>query len=150
MPFVLSVFGCIIVGWIGGLFSREAIPTWYQTLIKPAGVPPSWVFSVVWTLLYILMGISFALIWTSKRKKKNLAYAIFSLQLFLNFIWSYLFFYLHSPLLGLIDISLLWFVIIATLLVFGKISKPASYLLIPYLLWVTYAWKLNFLIWFEN
>lgn len=140
-----SIIGCELVGFIGTPFTISAIPTWYATLNKPFFAPPNWLFGPAWTLLYFLMGISFYLIWKQdfKTLKTKIARKFFFIQLFLNLIWSPLFFGLRSPLLGLIDIVALWIFIVITIYKMHPVSKWASYLLIPYLLWVTFATTLN-------
>ncbi len=149
---LISVIGCELVGILGTPFTVAAIPSWYATLEKPFFAPPNWLFGPAWTLLYFLMGASFYLIWkqNSKTKKAQIAKKFFFTQLFLNFIWSPLFFGLRSPLLGLIDIVALWILIILTIYKFHPLSKWAAYLLIPYLLWVTFASTLNGAILFLN
>lgn len=134
---------CMIAGAIGSVFTMDAIPTWYATLNKPSWTPPNWVFAPVWTTLYILMGISLYLVLQSNKKSNN-AKKIFWLQLGLNVIWSVLFFGLHSPLLGMICIAALWLAIFFTIKIFYKIDRNASYLLVPYICWVTIASALNF------
>lgn len=129
---------------IGGLFTAQSVSTWYLTLNKPIGTPPSWVFGPVWTLLYILMALSIYLVW--KQKGTFGAYLCWGLQLFFNLIWSFLFFTLQSPLLGLINICALWLAIVATLIAFARHSYWASGLLVPYLAWVSYALYLNAII----
>ena len=150
--FFLSILFCELVGISSSLLTMEAIPTWYATLNKPSFSPPNWLFGPVWTLLYALIGISFALIWAQGWKKKKIQKAgkIFFIQLGLNFLWSVLFFGLHSPLLGLINIILLWSFIVFTIQKFYPLSKPAAYLLIPYLLWVSFATLLNTAIFLLN
>lgn len=142
----LAIIGCELVGIVSTPFTISAIPTWYRTLNKPFFSPPNWIFGPVWTTLYLLMGISAFLIWQKGLKKKKVKEAItyFGIQLFLNFIWTFLFFGLRNPLLGLIDIVVLWIFIVLTILKFYKLSKPAAYMLIPYLLWVSFATILNF------
>lgn len=137
--------GCEFVGIISTPFTLAAIPTWYSTLNKPPFSPPNWIFGPVWTTLYFLMGISAFLIWQKGLKKKQVKEALlyFVAQLFFNFIWSILFFGLKSPTLGLFDILVLWVLILVTMIKFYKISKPAAYLLIPYILWVSFATILN-------
>jgi translocator protein len=139
-------------GVIGSVFTVLAIPNWYSTLVKPALNPPSWVFGPVWTTLYALMGIAAWLVWKSgwERKEVKIALGLFSTQLFLNAIWSIIFFGLHGPGWALVDIAMLWLAIVWTMIVFYKISKPAAYLLVPYLLWVSFASYLNYSIWVLN
>lgn len=141
---IISVVGCELVGLAGTPFTA-AIPGWYSTLNKPSFAPPNWVFGPAWTLLYLLMGISFYLIWKQglKKAKAKTAAKVFLAQLALNFLWSPLFFGLRSPGLGLIDILAMWILIVVTIRRFYPLSKPASYLLLPYLFWVTFATLLN-------
>lgn len=139
------IVGCELVGILGALFTTQAIPTWYMTLNKPTFAPPNWIFGPVWTTLYLLMGISLYLILQEGWKKRSVRTAAkyFMVQLGLNFIWTPLFFGLRSPLLGLIIISILLIFIILTMKKFAGISKVAFYLLIPYLIWVSFATILN-------
>ena len=139
---------CELVGLISTPFTISAIPTWYATLNKPSFSPPNWIFAPVWTLLYFMMGVSAYLVWKEGLKKKSVKKALFYFifQLTCNFLWSFLFFYLRSPLLAFADIVLLWILIVLTMIKFYKISKAASYLLLPYLLWVSFASILNLFI----
>lgn len=141
-----------LAGVIGSFFTISAIPTWYTGLVKPALNPPSWVFGPVWTILYALMGIAAFLVWKNgwERKDVKIALGVFGIQLFLNAIWSIIFFGLQSSDWALVDIVLLWFAIVWTMVVFYKISKPAAWLLAPYLLWVSFASYLNYSIWILN
>lgn len=142
---LVSVIGCELVGIAATPFTISAIRSWYQTLNKPFFSPPNWVFGPTWTILYFLMGVSAFLIWQKgyKSKKAKEALILFIIQLLFNFLWSVFFFGLHSIFLGLLDIIILWILILITTLKFYKISKIAAYLLIPYLLWVTFATLLN-------
>lgn len=142
---IISVIGCELVGILGTPFTSTAIPNWYAFLNKPFFAPPNWIFGPVWTVLYFLMGISFYLIWKQGWKKKNnkVAAKFFLAQLALNFIWSPIFFGLRNPLLGLIIIIALLILILLTIKKFFSISKTASYVLLPYLLWVSFATLLN-------
>lgn len=142
--FIFSVLFCEGVGLLATPFTLAAIPTWYVSLNKPFFSPPNWVFGPVWTLLYFLMGIAFYLIWIQGKKKNLKAIYFFLIQLFLNFLWSILFFGLKSPFLGFLDILILEVSIFLTIKNFYSLSKIASYLLIPYILWVTFATILNF------
>ena len=143
---IASILICEAVGLISVPFTIASIPTWYATLNKPIFSPPNWLFAPAWTTLYLMMGISAYLVWVKglKNKKVRTALFYFLIQLVFNFFWSALFFGLHSPLLALIDIFLLWLAIVVTMIKFYQISKPASYLLVPYLLWVSFAALLNF------
>ena len=148
---VASVILCQLAGLLGSLFTIPAIPTWYKTLNKPLFTPPNWIFSPVWISLFILMGISFFFVWRrSDHPQFKPALIFFLVQLILNILWSAAFFGLRAPLLGLMDIVLLWIAILFTTLSFLKISKFAGALLIPYLLWVSFATLLNFSLWILN
>jgi benzodiazapine receptor len=143
----------ILVGLFGALFTTDdSINNWYANLNKPVFTPPDWLFGPVWTTLYILMGISAFLVWRKGLADKAVRKALvfFIVQLVFNALWSLLFFGLRSPLLGLIDILLLQFAIILTLICFEEISIPAVLLLVPYLGWVTFAAILNLAIYFLN
>jgi tryptophan-rich sensory protein len=132
------------VGAVAGMFTSQAVPTWYATLNRPSLNPPNWVFGPVWTTLYILLGISFFLIWKeNSSKKRNLAILVFSVQMLLNFVWSFLFFYFNLIGVALLEIILLWTSIAAMIYLFYKIKPFAAYLNIPYLLWVSFATILN-------
>ncbi len=134
----------LAVGGIAGMFTSESIPGWYATLIQPSFNPPNWIFGPVWTTLYIIMGISFFLIWKLEAgKERNQAIVIFLVQLLLNFGWSFFFFYFKMIGLALIEIFLLWSTIVLMLARFYKLKPLAAYLNIPYLLWVTFAMVLN-------
>jgi tryptophan-rich sensory protein len=148
----VSLTICQLAGVIGSLFTIPAIPTWYATLAKPTYNPPSWVFAPVWTTLFLLMGISAFLVWRKgiENPRVNLALRFFIIQLILNSLWSVLFFGLRSPLLGLVEIIILWIFILLTILYFFKVSKIAGILLLPYILWVSFAAVLNFSIWRLN
>lgn len=149
---IISILVCELVGIVSTPFTLSAIPTWYATLNKPVFSPPNWLFGPVWILLYILMGISFALIWDMewKKKKNRTAGYLFALQLLLNFIWTPIFFGLHAPMLGLITIIALLLSIHRTMKAFYSLSKKAYYLLIPYICWVSFATLLNASIVFLN
>ena len=149
---IFSILICLLAGFIGSFFTTPAIPTWYATLQKPSFAPPNWVFFPVWTALFIMMGISLFLVWKNGREDKKFKTAIylFAGQLVLNTLWSFAFFGLRSPLLGLMEIIILWIAILATILTFRKLSKTAAYLLIPYIFWVSFAAFLNFSIWRLN
>lgn len=142
---IVSVIGCELVGFLGTPFTISAIPTWYATLNKPFFAPPNWIFGPVWTLLYLLMGVAFYLIWKQgwKKKKVKTAGLFFLAQLALNFIWSPIFFGLRAPLLGLIVIVAMLVLIVMTMKKFYPLSRVAFYLLVPYLSWVSFATILN-------
>jgi benzodiazapine receptor len=143
---------CEGAGVLGSLFTTPRIGTWYQTLTLPSFAPPSWVFGPVWITLYFLMGLSLFLVLRQGQSGVPIqgAVLIFAVQLFLNVLWSFLFFGLESPLLGLVEIIILWAFILLTIWQFYRISRPAAYLLIPYIVWVTIAAALNYAIWSLN
>lgn len=152
---IISIGLCEGAGIIGSLFTVSAIPTWYATLVKPSFNPPGWIFGPVWTTLYALMGISLYRIWKKGTKKKQVQYALmlFGIQLVLNALWSLIFFGAHNLVGALVEIVVLLGFIIATIAEFRKLDKLATYLLTPYLLWVTFAtfltysiWRLNFIL----
>ena len=149
---IAAVLFCIIVGSIGSLVTISGPDSWYANLAKPFFAPPNWVFAPVWITLFTLMGISLYLIWQSGTEKPEVrkAFAIFGMQFFLNVIWSFLFFGLKSPLLGLADIVILWLMIAATIAAFYRVKRSAAYLLIPYIAWVTLAAALNGAVYFMN
>lgn len=151
LKLVGSLLVCQMAGFVGSLFTTPAIPNWYARLNKPSFTPPNWIFSPVWISLFVLMGISLFLVW---RKQDHpffrVALICFSIQLLLNVLWSIAFFGLQSPLFGLIDILLLWIAILLTILTFFKVSSRAGLLLVPYLLWVSFAAVLNFFLWTLN
>ncbi len=138
-------------------FTAPSIAGWYAGIAKPALNPPAWIFGPVWTTLFALMGIAAFLVWSScakasedKKKGVKVALILFGGQLVLNALWSIIFFGLHSPGGALIEIVFLWLAILATIVAFYKISRPAAYLLLPYILWVSFAMYLNYAIWALN
>lgn len=139
-------------GAIGSIFTAPSIPTWYATLVQPALKPPAWIFAPVWTTLYILMGVAAFLVWRLgwERREVRAALGIFIGQLALNALWSILFFGLHAPGTAFFEIVLLWLAIAATIIAFARASRKAAYLLVPYLLWVSFATYLNCAIWLLN
>lgn len=149
----VSIAVAQFAGLVGTVFTNEAIPVWYDSLSKPFFTPPSWVFGPVWITLYTLMGIAAFLVW--KKRFQNLpaakrALRIYGAQLIANAAWSMIFFGLKMPGLAYIEILLLLGLILATVHQFRKLDQTAAYLLIPYVLWVTFASKLNLFIWILN
>ena len=147
-----AILFCIIVGSIGSLVTITGPGSWYASLQKPFFAPPNWVFAPVWITLFVLMGIALYLVWQSGTEKRDvrIALGIFCVQFFFNVIWSFLFFGLKSPLLGFIDILILWVMIVVTLWAFYLVKKSAAYFLIPYIAWVTLAAALNGAVYFMN
>ncbi len=150
LKLIISILIPFIASAIGGFFTSSSVGTWYTTINKPSFNLPSWVFGPVWTLLYLLMGIALYLVWVDKSKKKEKAYWAFGIQIFLNALWSILFFGLQNPLLAFIEIILLWAAILFTIIYFYRINKKTIYLLLPYILWVSFAAVLNFSIFVLN
>lgn len=142
---VTSVLLPLVVGFFASFFTQQSVDTWYKLIEKPVFNPPDWIFAPVWTILYIMIGIAFYLVWQKNfgpNRKRVLT--IYFVQLFLNFLWSFLFFGMQSPLAGLIGIILLWVIIFINIKVFYRVTKTAGYLLVPYLAWVSFALILNF------
>lgn len=148
---LFSIAICEGAGIVGSVFTFPAISTWYQTLNKPSFSPPNFIFGPVWTALYALMGIALYLVISDKGKvKSGQAAKLFLTQLFFNVTWSIMFFGLRNPLLGLINIIILWMLIVIVVYKFLKINLRAGILLLPYLAWVSFAAILNYSIWFLN
>lgn len=149
---VVSIIIAEAIGIIGSFFTTPSIPIWYEFLIKPSFNPPSWIFAPVWTTLFLLMGIAAYFVWIQgwENKDVKIALTVYGTQLALNLLWSILFFGLQSPFSGFLEIILLWIAIALTIITFYKISKKAAYLMIPYILWVSFAAILNFTIWQLN
>ncbi len=149
---IASLIVCQFAGFIGSLFTTPSIPTWYAHINKPPFTPPNWLFGPVWLLLYLLMGIALFLAWHKGQKIPHARKALifFGAQLVLNVLWSVVFFGFRSPLGGLIVICLLWIAIFMTIRNFYKISLTAARLLVPYILWVSFAAILNFSIFMLN
>jgi len=152
LKLIIAIVVSELAGVIGSVFTVSAIPGWYAGLVKPALNPPNWVFGPVWTTLYALIGIAAFLVWKNGWEKNEVkaALGVFGLQLFLNTTWSIVFFGLHNPGWALLNIIILWIAIVWTMTVFYRISKPAAYLLLPYILWVSFALYLNCSIWMLN
>lgn len=169
----ISIIICEFAGIIGSFFTVPEIKTWFNDLNKPFFSPPNWIFGPVWTILYVLMGISLYLVWIknwtprkeikikkswNKWSEKLLSgslqkiniIAIFVVQLILNTLWSIIFFNAHSLSGAFFELIMLWFAIIFTIVNFYRVSKIAGILLIPYLLWVSFAGVLNYFLWIIN
>ena len=152
LKLIVSLVICQCAGLIGSIFTTAAIPTWYATLEKPPFTPPNWLFAPAWATLYVLMGIAAFLVWRKglNHEGAKLALMIFLIQLVLNALWSVVFFGLESPLAGIIVILMLWVAILFTILNFFRLSMVAGLLLLPYILWVSFAAILNISIWLLN
>ena len=148
-----------LVGWLVLSFAASAVgavasiqaKSFYAQLAQPVWAPPPWVFGPVWTVLYALMGIAAWLVWRSGGFRANRqALTLFLLQLAFNAVWSWLFFAWHLGVLSLADTLVLWILIVATLVSFWRVRPLAGALLIPYLLWVSFASALNYSLWQLN
>ena len=152
LKFLISIVIPLVIGGISGGFTVSAINGWYTTINKPWFNPPNWIFGPVWTSLYVMMGIAFYLVWKSDATTafKNQAITLFFIQLSVNFLWSIIFFYLQQPGWAFLDIIIMWIMILLTIFSFVKISSTASWLMVPYICWVSFASVLNFAIWKLN
>ncbi len=159
---LILVTVCEIVGITAGIATSEGVSSWFQTIEKPFFNPPSWLFAPVWIVLYFLMGIAAALVWhkgTTNGKEQlmemdsnrvRIALGLFAVQLVLNFCWSFLFFKYHLLFVAFLEIITMLIFIILTTIHFYRIHKTAGLLMIPYILWVSFASILNFSLWFLN
>lgn len=144
---IISLIVVFAVGFLGSLFtSPNTGGDWYNS-IKPAITPPSFVFPVVWNILFFLIALSLYFAWTkSKKKEKPQIIWAFGVNLVLNVLWSVIFFHFKLPTIAFIEIILLWLSILWMILVTRKINKVSPWLLLPYLIWVAFATVLNFII----
>jgi benzodiazapine receptor len=149
---VVSIVACQAAGAIGSVFTAPNIPTWYAALEKPFFTPPSWLFAPAWITLYLLMAIAAFLIWRKGLGEEGVkcALTVFLVQLVLNALWSVVFFGLQSPLYGMVVILAMWIAILLTIIKFFRLSAAAGSLMLPYILWVTFASALNIAIWVLN
>jgi len=175
LKLLTSIIICELAGVVGSVFTTPEIGSWYRNLNKPSFNPPDWLFGPVWTILFILTGVSLYLVWSKKwepksktsRKKikswnllsqnfyngkwrKANIILIFAAQLILNVLWSIIFFGMHSPSAAFFELLMLWSAIIFTIINFYRVSKTAALLLLPYILWVSFAAVLNLFIWILN
>ena len=149
---IISIAISVTAGAIAGFFTSTSVASWFQTINKPTWNPPNWVFGPVWTTLYILMGVAFFLVWKSDTSNwlKKTAIVLYAVQLALNFLWSFIFFYLQQPGWALVEIIAMWVAILLTIFAFANVSKTAAWLLVPYICWVSFATILNYSIWKLN
>lgn len=152
LKLIIAIAVSELAGIVGSVFTTPSITGWYANLVKPQLAPPNWIFGPVWTTLFVLMGIAAFLVWRKglNRRDVKIALGIFIGQLVLNTLWSVIFFGLHSPGGAFIEIIFLWLAILATIIAFARVFKPAAWLLAPYILWVSFAAYLNFMIWTLN
>jgi len=152
LPLFISLAITLSIAGIASYFTIPQIKVWYAFLQKPAFNPPNWLFGPVWTILYLMIGVSAYLIW--QRRRENIDYInseySYFLQLLFNLSWSVVFFGLHQILAALIVVIALWLSIVANIFFFSKVSRVAAWLLVPYLLWVSFASVLNFYIYLLN
>lgn len=142
---------CFAVAAVSGLWTAAEVPAWYTTLARPSFAPPDWVFGPVWTVLYGMMAVAAWLVWRAPGSSRR-AYGVrfFLVQLGLNFCWTPIFFHYHAIGGALADIAVLWVAIVGTIAVFGRVSRVAAWLLVPYLAWVSFATLLNAGFWRLN
>ena len=149
---IISIAIPLIVGGLGGYFTSSSVNGWYSTIQKPSFNPPAWLFGPVWRTLYVIMGISFFIVWKKNMltplKKKAMVF--YFLQLALNLLWSFIFFYKKQPGWAFAEIILLLITITTTTIYFFRISKTAGWLMAPYIAWVCFATILNYSIWMLN
>ncbi len=151
MALVAALALCFAVAGLGGYWTSLGLGPWYEGLRKPSWNPPNWVFGPVWTALYAAMAVAAWLVWRRRETRRvGLPLGLFGLQLALNLAWSGLFFAMRSPGLAFGEVVLLWGAILATTVVFGRVSRAAGWLMVPYLLWTTYAATLNLALWRLN
>ena len=155
MKNIFRLIGSILIaqaaGVIGSLFTVQNIPTWYATLNKPAFSPPNYLFGPVWITLYFMIGVAFFLVWKNPGKVNiKIPVIVFSVQMVLNAAWSIIFFGMKSPMFAFFEIVVLWVFIVLCMVTFYPVSRAASWLLVPYFLWVSFASVLNFKIWMLN
>ncbi len=143
--YAIAIVATVAIGSLSGLATANSIDTWYATLEKPFFNPPNWIFGPVWTLLYILMGYAAGRVWSSTTHDglKRSALTAYVVQLLLNAAWSILFFTLQAPLVALVEMLLLWATILWCMRWFKQVDAAAWKLLVPYLMWVSFAAVLN-------
>jgi tryptophan-rich sensory protein len=151
-PALVGVLVCEGAGLLAAWATQTSVATWYPTLTKPSFTPPDWLFGPVWTVLYAMMGVAAALVWRRRTEDpaSRGALILFAGQLLVNVGWSFAFFGARSPGLGLIVIVALWGMLVGLTERFFRVRAAAGWLLVPYLLWVTYAGALNLAIWLLN
>ena len=147
-PEFIGILICLCIVILAGTATSLSDFNWYAALTKPSFNPPNWIFGPVWVVLYILIGIAMGKLWRI-RKESPITFSIFLIQLFMNLLWSYLFFQYHRVDLALYDIAILWFSIMTLWLMVFK-RKTIFYLLLPYGLWVSFAFLLNIMIFTLN
>ncbi|MEN9407517.1 MAG: hypothetical protein RLZZ455_733 [Candidatus Parcubacteria bacterium] len=150
---LISLLLPFLAGAVGSSFTFDSLSNWYPTLIKPSFQPPNYLFGPVWTTLYFLMGVAFYDVWVKHTGRSSNwlgAVTFFLIQIILNTLWSIVFFGLHQIGVALLVILVLWFMILLCIIAFSRVSKIAAILLVPYILWVSFASVLNAAIYFLN
>lgn len=152
-PYVISIAIALAVGGLSAWLTKDGMDLYNQTVIKPPLSPPMILFPIVWTILFILMGVGSGIVFVKRHTDKEAARSalfVYGLQLVVNFLWSIIFFNMQSYLFAFVWLLLLWVLIIIMIIKFHKISQLAAYLQIPYLLWVTFAGYLTIMVYFLN
>jgi benzodiazapine receptor len=153
LALLLSFAICFGAALLGSMLTRPSLPVWYAGIDKPPWTPPNWIFGPVWSTLFAMMAVAAWLVWRVRDAAPalvRLALSLFALQLALNVGWSLCFFRLRQPGLAFVEILFLWLAILITVAAFGRVSRGAALLLVPYLAWVSFAAFLNFAIWRMN
>ena len=152
MKLVISILLPLLVAFGGSLFTETGEGSWYRSIEKPSWNPPGWVFAPVWTTLYVMMGVGFYLVWKStlQGNRKQSAMVLWTMQLMVNFFWSFIFFSQQQIGWAMVEIICLWILILPTIFAFAKVNKLAAWLLVPYISWVSFAALLNYTIWVLN
>ena len=151
-PYIISVAVALAVGGLSALLTKDNM-NFIETINQPPLSPPSFIFPIVWTILFVLMGISSAYVYVHKGKNPDAAstgLTVYAFSLAVNFLWSIIFFNLRAFMFSFIWLVLLWVLIIITIREYAKVSRTPAYLQLPYLLWVTFAGYLNFMIYVLN
>jgi len=138
----------IVIAYLPAVIGSQFLPgSWYGTLQKPIWTPPGWIFGPVWTMLYLMIGISGFLAWEKGDPEKRFRpFTVYGLQLLANTLWSWLFFGLHRPGFALVDLFLLWLLVLINIALFAGRSRTSAWLLMPYFAWLTFAGALNWAI----
>ena len=144
--FIISVIVLFVLGFIGSLYTSDSVGSeWYQQ-VKPKITPPNYLFPIVWSVIYILIALSFTLfLGSSNRKDNKLIISFYIVNILFNFLWTPIYFGLRNPTLAFLDLLLIWTSIIYLINFTWKVNKPASWLLVPYFVWVAFAGILNYL-----
>ena len=153
LALALSILVVELVGASGSVFTVQGLGTWYDSLVRPAIAPPNWVFGPVWTTLFALMGVALWLVWQqvdAKSAAVRVAIVVFAVHFAFNLGWSAAFFGMRAIGLGLAVIAVLWALIVATIWTFARVDRRAALLLVPYLVWVSFAAYLNYQFWVLN